>query len=94
MYSSFWCCFTTRGILVPQPGIEPMPLALGAQSLNHWTAKEVLNKSKFKKLNINIFYYKGLKILVWERTKLFILILSLTNFSNIYLTRLYKYKIC
>ena len=29
------------GILVPQPGIEPMPLALGAQSLNHWTAREV-----------------------------------------------------
>ncbi|XP_059773074.1 cyclin-dependent kinase-like 3 isoform X9 [Balaenoptera ricei] len=23
------------------PGIEPMPLALGAQSLNHWTAREV-----------------------------------------------------
>ena len=27
--------------LVPQPGIEPWPPALGAQSLNHWTTKEV-----------------------------------------------------
>ena len=27
--------------LVPQPGIEPRPPALGAQSLNHWTTKEV-----------------------------------------------------
>ena len=29
------------GILVPQPGIEPMPPALEAQSLNHWSAREV-----------------------------------------------------
>ena len=28
------------GILVPQPGIEPMPLALGAWSLIHWTARD------------------------------------------------------
>ena len=29
------------GILVSQPGIEPRPPVLGAQSPNHWTAKEV-----------------------------------------------------
>ena len=29
------------GILVLQPGFEPMPLPLGAQSLNHWTTREV-----------------------------------------------------
>ena len=29
------------GILVPQPGIESTPLALEAQSLNHWPAREV-----------------------------------------------------
>ena len=28
-------------ILVPQPGIEPTPPALEAQSLNHWTTREV-----------------------------------------------------
>ena len=28
------------GILVPQPGIEPGPLAVEALSLNHWTARE------------------------------------------------------
>ena len=28
-------------ILVPQPGIEPTPPAVGAWSLNHWTAREV-----------------------------------------------------
>ena len=26
---------------VPQPEIKPVPPALGAQSLNHWTAREV-----------------------------------------------------
>ena len=31
-----------RGILVSQPGIEVMlPPAVEAQSLNHWTAREV-----------------------------------------------------
>ena len=30
------------GILVPQPGIEPVAPALGAQSLNHWATREVL----------------------------------------------------
>ena len=30
----FW--HAACGILVPQPEIEPVPLALGAQSLNHW----------------------------------------------------------
>ena len=29
------------GILAPQPRIEPMAPALGAQSLNHWTTREV-----------------------------------------------------
>ena len=28
------------GILVPQPGIEPGPLAVDALSLNYWTARE------------------------------------------------------
>ena len=29
------------GILVPQPGIKPVPSALEVQNLNHWTAREV-----------------------------------------------------
>ena len=28
--------------LVPRPGIKPRPPALGAQSLSHWTTREVL----------------------------------------------------
>lgn len=33
-------CVACR-ILVPQPDIEPVPLALGAQSLKRWMAREV-----------------------------------------------------
>ena len=29
------------GILTPRSGIEPAPLVLEAQNLNHWTAREV-----------------------------------------------------
>ena len=39
------------GILVPQPGIEPIPSAVEAeaQSLNQWTTREVLHGKIFKK---------------------------------------------
>ena len=37
----FWPHHVACGILVPQPGIKPVPPALGVQSLNHWTSREV-----------------------------------------------------
>ena len=37
----FWPHQVACGILVPQPGIEPVPPAVEAQSLNHRTAREV-----------------------------------------------------
>ena len=33
--------------LVPQPGIQAGPPALGAQSLNHWTTREVPSSCVF-----------------------------------------------
>ena len=36
--------------LVPRPGIEPRPPALGAWSLNHWTTREV--PVLFKDMNV------------------------------------------
>ena len=36
-----WFYFLALLCLVPQPGIEPVTLAAEAQSLNHWTTKEV-----------------------------------------------------
>ena len=44
----FWWHSVACRILVPQPGIEPSPPAVEAQSLNYWTAREVPNK-----LNLN-----------------------------------------
>ena len=38
----FFFLATLCGILVPQPGIEPVPPAVEAWSLNHWTTREVL----------------------------------------------------
>ena len=41
----FWLqCALLCGISVPQPGIKPMPLAMGEWILNHWTAREVAPK--------------------------------------------------
>ena len=37
----FWPCSMTCGILVPWPGIKPVPLALEVWILNHWTTKEI-----------------------------------------------------
>ena len=37
------------GILIPQPGFEPIPPAVEVRSLNHWTAREV-PKNGFNKL--------------------------------------------
>ena len=41
LFFFFWLRCATCGILVPQSGIEPVPPALGAWSLNHLTAREI-----------------------------------------------------
>ena len=35
-----WACPALCRILVPRPGIEPVPPGLGVQSVNHWTIRE------------------------------------------------------
>ena len=41
-YYYYWPLCAAGRILVPWPGIEPEPPALGMLSLNHWTTREVL----------------------------------------------------
>ena len=36
----FWLCHAVYWILVPRPGIQPMPSALGVWNL-YWTTREV-----------------------------------------------------
>ena len=38
--SMFWLCYAACGILVPRAGTEPVPPAVEAWSLNHWTTRE------------------------------------------------------
>ena len=53
----FWPHRAACGILVPQPGIEPMPHTVEAQSLNHWAAREVPG---FPLLNDSFHHYSVL----------------------------------
>ena len=39
-FKIFWLFCAACGILVPQPGIEPVSPAVEAWSLNHWTTRE------------------------------------------------------
>ena len=39
---------TAYGILIPQPGIEPMRPAMEAQTPNHWTTREVPQGEDFE----------------------------------------------
>ena len=41
-------CCAACGILVPQPGMEPMPPTVEAWSLNHWTAREFPKEHVYK----------------------------------------------
>ena len=43
LFLKFWPHHMAWGILVPQPGIEPVLPSMGAQSLNHGTTREVPN---------------------------------------------------
>ena len=54
------------GVLVPQPGIEPMPLALAVQSLNHWTTRDIPKNNKILKLQKKEFW-KWMMIMITQR---------------------------
>ena len=45
---------TACGILVPQPGIRPVPSALEAQSLNHWTVRKVPHLHHLKNMSVKM----------------------------------------
>ena len=60
----FWLCCVTCGILAPWPGIEPRPLAVKAQSPNHWDARESPMLTPFKLVrNCQAVFQSGRTIL-------------------------------
>lgn len=49
LYFLLWPRHTAYRILLPRPGIDPVPPAVEVQSLNHWTSKEVPERRLLKK---------------------------------------------
>ena len=47
-----WPCQLTCSILVPHPGIKPVPSAVQSWSLSHWMAREVLDHILLKSQQI------------------------------------------
>ena len=56
----FWHHHAVCGILAPRPGTELTPLAMKAQSPNHWTARELLSFSHYICFYPNIPFRKSL----------------------------------
>ena len=54
----FWLHCVAHRSLVPRPGIEPGPAALGAWRLNHWTSREV-SKLRFREGSTLAFTVEG-----------------------------------
>ena len=51
-------CHAACGILVPQPGIEPVPPTVEVRCLNHWTAREVpLLSSLAQWFHSHVFFF-------------------------------------
>ena len=55
----FFFSLIVCGILAPWPGFEPIPFAVKAQSLNHWTTREVLSFFKKKNKQTKPFIHLG-----------------------------------
>ena len=55
LLSLFWPHHLTCGILVLQPRIKLLPLALEVWSLNHWTTREVLLLFSFSLTPFNMY---------------------------------------
>ena len=57
----FWLCCVACGVLVPWPVIKLVPLALGAQSLNHWITM-VIPPWDFLNYRNKTHFYKQIQI--------------------------------
>ena len=74
----YWLCLASYRFLVHQPGIEPGPSAVEAQSRNHWTAREVPALSILDGISISAFFLQcsifELHSCVMSRSHLYILV--------------------
>ena len=59
-------CCATRGILVPQPGVKPTPLASKTWNLNHWTVRLLFGGVR---ITSSVLYW-GWRKWTWENWEL------------------------
>ena len=82
------------GILVPRPGIEPRPPALGAWSPNHWNTPKIMYNSFFQYffshslhlLLLKTYILLSLKVVFFFHFKLLFLLTDLQHIIRSYLT--------
>ena len=60
----FWLHHTGWGVLVPQPGIPPVPSAVKVPSPNHWTASKFPGALDKRIENIFVAYTYDFKLSV------------------------------
>ena len=93
----FWgggSCCVACGILVPQPGIEPGPLAVKAWTLSHWTAR-VFPPDGILDDSILIYNVWTLRACIrWKRTFTWYLVIVITEYylANSYTSIHAKYQ--
>ena len=62
----FFFPFWPHGMELPQPGIEPLPPTVEAQSLNHWTTRDVPKPWLSQNYGINSYVFNIFHALRWQ----------------------------
>lgn len=70
-------CPVACGVLIPRPGMEPRPTALGTQSLNHWITLLQL----FVVILISLFQYFWISLSLFSSISIFLSLLPQTGVS-------------
>ena len=83
----FWRCHKALGILVPQPGFDPAPLAVEVLCLNHWNAREVPLMLQVENLILN-FHFSVSKVFLFK------ILLRILSSNSICFKNMLDLKIC
>lgn len=75
-------CPVACGVLIPRPGMEPRPTALGTQSLSHWTTLESPKVAAFCfHFDLSLFQYFWISFSLFSSISIFLSLLPQTRVS-------------